>query len=114
MADWDQLKDLQEMLGTEDCLVLVDMFEAEAKPVLGQFHKGDTLNSPDQDLHFIKGSALNLGLNKLADACAELENTVATGAKVNADSLKSIAAQAIRSVQEARELLAGQPLAQAG
>ena len=104
MEDWAELEALKDALGASDCLELVDMFTEETQPVLDSLAKGAPLNGMEEDLHFLKGCALNLGLRALGDHCASLESRSMTGG-VTPEDLMVLATEARKSAQAARHFL---------
>ncbi|MEM6938639.1 MAG: Hpt domain-containing protein [Pseudomonadota bacterium] len=69
MIDWHKVKELRDEVGAEDFDEIVEVFLEEVEG-----HIADLLQKPDrsalaEDLHFLKGSALNLGFRDLAALC---------------------------------------------
>lgn len=67
MIDWTRVKDLHEEVGSRDFEEVVTLFIDEVETALGRLD-GDPTR---EDLHFLKGSALNLGFAALAQACRD-------------------------------------------
>ena len=70
MIDWDRVDELRHEVGEEDFEEVADMFFEEVEEVLATLGNTDTLA---RDLHYLKGSALNLGFTQLATLCREGE-----------------------------------------
>lgn len=67
MIDWSRVSELRAEVGEEDFAEVVDLFLEEVDSVIECL-------SPDADdieaqLHFLKGSALNLGFAEFAECC---------------------------------------------
>lgn len=83
MIDWPRVKELREEIGAEDFGEVVEIFLEEVEGVLDRL-RADERSSLEQDLHFLKGSALNLGFQAFSDLCLEGERMSANG---NADAV---------------------------
>lgn len=76
MIDWTRVTDLRLEIGAEDFCDIVDIFLDEVEQTLGRLPGAP----PDQLgplLHFLKGSALNLGFRDFARLCQEGEAMMA-------------------------------------
>ena len=62
---------LRDEVGAEDFDEVLELFLEEVEETLG--HLGDAGRSIEHDLHFLKGSALNLGFTETARLCIEGE-----------------------------------------
>jgi HPt (histidine-containing phosphotransfer) domain-containing protein len=90
MIDWDRLNELRDEIGAEDLADVVSVFLEEADEVMAQVLAGIPAARMEAQLHFLKGSALNLGLRDFADLCQEGEKRAAAGAETPVD-LKRLA-----------------------
>lgn len=79
MIDWTRVKDLRSDIGEDNFLEVVDMFLEEADDVVIQLDGPTDLANVESRLHFLKGSALNLGLTDLALLCQNGEKSAALG-----------------------------------
>ena len=79
MIDWERVDDLKNELGEEDFLELAEMFLEEVEEVLGCLRLSPEPSKIEAELHFLKGSAMNLGFEKLGDFCHMGEGLAATG-----------------------------------
>ncbi len=73
MIDWTRVADLRSEIGEDGFAEVIDLFLEETDEVtlrLSQAGIGPMIGS---DLHFLKGSALNLGFSDLAHLCADGE-----------------------------------------
>ncbi|MBV2359450.1 Hpt domain-containing protein [Thalassococcus sp. CAU 1522] len=72
MIDWNRVRELRDEIGGADFDEVVDLFLAEVDNAIGGLQPEDTDAFRDQ-MHFLKGSALNLGFAALASLCADAE-----------------------------------------
>jgi len=85
MIDWARVNELQAEIGPEDFAEVVEMFLGEANEVIARMNTGLADTDTEATLHFLKGSALNLGFCKLADLCQEGERLAADGQAARTD-----------------------------
>ncbi|MQQ08231.1 Hpt domain-containing protein [Epibacterium sp. SM1979] len=78
MIDWSRVSELREEIGAEDFDEVVEIFLEEVEGVLDKLRANDR-SALEQDLHFLKGSALNLGFRKFSMQCMEGERAAAQG-----------------------------------
>lgn len=78
MIDWTRLNDLRVEIGHDDLTEVVAAFLEETDEVMARLTNGET-GGLEQSLHFLKGSALNLGLTAFAILCEEGEIRAAAG-----------------------------------
>ncbi|MFP4450492.1 MAG: histidine kinase [Rhodosalinus sp.] len=74
MIDWTRVTELHREVGAEDFEEVVTLFVEEVEAALDALDHDDP---PPEHLHFLKGSALNLGFTALAQQCAPPGNTAA-------------------------------------
>jgi histidine phosphotransfer protein HptB len=79
MIDWTRVSDLRSEIGDDSFAEVIDLFLEETDEVIARLAKGDSRISVGADLHFLKGSALNLGFSDLAALCQDGERRAATG-----------------------------------
>ncbi|EBA16986.1 Hpt domain protein [Roseobacter sp. SK209-2-6] len=84
MIDWPRVKELREEVGTEDFDEVVELFLEEVEEVISKLRTGDR-SQLEQDLHFLKGSALNLGFDSFSQLCLEGERKSAQGEAASVD-----------------------------
>lgn len=77
MIDWSRIADLREEIGEDDLLEVVGLFLEETDEVIARLFNGAGSTVVEAELHFLKGSALNLGFAQLAKLCQEGEHIVA-------------------------------------
>jgi histidine phosphotransfer protein HptB len=79
MIDWKRVEELRDEIGADDFLEVAAMFLEEADQTINSLSGGLSAREIEGQLHFLKGSALNLGLADLATICQEGERQAATG-----------------------------------
>ncbi len=80
MIDWDRVAELRDEIGTEDFGEIIDLFMIEVANSIEQL--GRTPPHPraiEEQMHFLKGAALNLGFAELARLCREGEEKAIEG-----------------------------------
>lgn len=89
MIDVNRLAELRSEIGDTDLLDVVAIFLDETDEVIARLNGGLTAADLEGQLHFLKGSALNLGLTAFAMMCQDGETRAARGdaALVNIASL---------------------------
>lgn len=85
MIDWDRVAELRNEIGGEDFAEVVDMFLEEADEVAETMKGGLASVAVEAALHFLKGSALNLGFRELARLCQVAEKAAAGGVAHDVD-----------------------------
>ena len=92
MIDWEQVQQLESDVGSEDFAEVVAMFIDEVDEAVEPFAT-DQQFAPDilsATMHFMKGSAYNLGFVAFADYCATSEQLAATGRASDVDLAKVV------------------------
>jgi histidine phosphotransfer protein HptB len=79
MIDWKRVEELREEIGDDDFVEVAGMFLEEADQTIMTLEGGLAPEDVEGQLHFLKGSALNLGLCDLAAVCQDGERRAATG-----------------------------------
>jgi HPt (histidine-containing phosphotransfer) domain-containing protein len=69
MINWARLLQLQEDVGKNDIHDIIILFEQELKQVIAQLPLQTDPEQMASNLHYLKGCALNLGFEDLADLC---------------------------------------------
>lgn len=77
MIDWSRVDELCSEVGDDGFDEVVSLFLEETDEAITRI--GQDLGNLRSDLHFLKGGALNLGLNALALLCQEGERYCAEG-----------------------------------
>jgi histidine phosphotransfer protein HptB len=79
MIDWHRVEELRDEIGPEDFGEVVSLFLEEADEVVSRLQATKDAKTMERDLHFLKGSALNLGFSDLAQVCQLGERRAASG-----------------------------------
>lgn len=90
MIDWKRVAELREEIGADGFAEVADMFLDEAEGAVQALLSGLPPAEVGAQLHFLKGSALNLGLSDLAAMCQEGERTAAAGLEVDTGQVAAI------------------------
>lgn len=89
MILWSRVNELRDEVGPEDFKEVIDLFLEEVEGVIDRFRGDSDRSQLEQDLHFLKGSALNLGFAEFSDKCQAGERLSAEG-KADAVDLATI------------------------
>ncbi|RFP90759.1 Hpt domain-containing protein [Rhodobacteraceae bacterium 63075] len=97
MIDWSKAKELCNEVGEEDFGEIVEVFLDEVEEELASLDGRDA-ECLGKSMHFLKGSALNLGFTSLAEICVEGEALAQTGhsEKIDTARIKSVYADSKR------------------
>jgi histidine phosphotransfer protein HptB len=79
MIDWKRVEELRDEIGADGFAEVADMFLEEAEGAVHALLAGPPIDEVEAQLHFLKGSALNLGLCDLAAICQDGERKAAAG-----------------------------------
>lgn len=79
MIDWQRVTDLRNEIGEDDFFEVVDVFLEEVDETIDRLRRAPDPKRFEQDMHFLKGSALNLGFRALSRICATYEHNAAAG-----------------------------------
>lgn len=79
MIDWDRVNELREEVGTEDFMEVADLFLEEVDEVIERLKSRENSNSLEEEMHFLKGSALNLGFELVGQICQQSEKAAEDG-----------------------------------
>jgi HPt (histidine-containing phosphotransfer) domain-containing protein len=89
VIDWDRVAALRAEIGEADFGEIVEMFLCESDEVIARLRRGRPDPTLEAELHFLKGSALNLGFRLLADLCSKGERAAAAGDVVDLGAIVS-------------------------
>lgn len=80
MIDWSRINELVQEIGAEDFCEVVDLFLDEVDDAISRLEacEGNPVVT-EEHMHFLKGAALNLGFETLAQLCLKGENSAAAG-----------------------------------
>jgi HPt (histidine-containing phosphotransfer) domain-containing protein len=79
MIDWDQVRKLRDEIGADAFGEVVDLFLEEVETEIAKLRAPPPTLDLEAQLHFIKGSALNLGFAEFAELCQRGEAAAAGG-----------------------------------
>jgi HPt (histidine-containing phosphotransfer) domain-containing protein len=79
MIDWERIRDLRSEIGGDDFMEVAAMFLEEADEAVSRLVNARSAKALEDDLHFLKGAALNLGFSDLSTLCQEGERQAAAG-----------------------------------
>ncbi len=85
MIEWARLNELRAEIGEDDLSEVVSLFLEEADEVVTRITALQSDAELESQLHFLKGSALNLGLSDLAALCQEGERAAAQARGASVD-----------------------------
>ena len=77
MIDWSRVEGLRDEIGAEDFDEVVELFLSEVEDRIDVALTKAESESFEGDLHFLKGSALNLGFDQFAQLCGAGEQQAA-------------------------------------
>lgn len=77
MIEWDRVNALRNDVGAEDFGEVVEIFLEEVEEVVGRLRRGDK-SALIEDLHFLRGCAMNLGFSSLSQSCEVGERVAST------------------------------------
>lgn len=80
MIDWTRVQALQSEIGQEDFAAVVDIFLDEVDTTVAGLDQTADAPTLEAQLHFLKGSALNLGFARFSALCQDGETAAASGA----------------------------------
>lgn len=75
MICWERVNELRDEVGVQDFAEVVEIFLEEVDEVMARLRAGPDPSTYETELHFLKGSALNLGFEALSDLCSKSEAT---------------------------------------
>ncbi|MDD9923366.1 MAG: Hpt domain-containing protein [Boseongicola sp.] len=79
MLDFDRLDELKKEVGEEDFHDILSLFFEEFEESLAQLITASP-SQQSETLHFLKGSAMNIGLSKVSELCRTGEEALKAGA----------------------------------
>ena len=106
MISWDRVRELRGEIGDDDFSEVIDLFLEEVEEVLDRLRASPDTANLEADMHFLKGSALNVGFQGLGALCRDGEIRAAACEAGHDDIARVLDAYESSKV----EFLAGQPL----
>lgn len=104
MIDWAQVGTLRDDIGHDEFVEIVEIFLEEVDDVIDRLRSAPDLQTLGDDLHFLKGSALNLGFSAFSNQCQLGETTSSAGHAAQVDVPKILATYDISKAQFLSEL----------
>lgn len=87
MIDWNRVQELRNEVGEDAFGEVLDLFLEEVDEVMDRLGDAPDPGCLPADLHFVRGSALNLGLKEFCAICQGLEHRLARGESVDLSAL---------------------------
>lgn len=75
MINMDRISELRDEVGSDDLAEVIQMFCEEVEETLNRISRMSG-SDVQEDLHFLKGSALNIGLDEVGKLCQEAESAL--------------------------------------
>ena len=85
MINWDRISELQAEVGEDGIADIIEIFLEEMDEGLEGLAKADQASDVLDRLHFLKGSAQNIGLDTMSALCARFEADIKTDATIQPD-----------------------------
>lgn len=85
VIDWSRVQELRREIGEEGFAEVVELFLDEVETVIGRLAAATTANASAEDMHFLKGSAWNLGFVEFGALCHDGERRAVAGRFDKAD-----------------------------
>ncbi|MBD3679756.1 MAG: Hpt domain-containing protein [Rhodobacteraceae bacterium] len=79
MIDWKRIDELRSQVGPDDLPGLLAEFMTEMEQGLAELSLDEPAPKIAANLHFLRGSALNIGLRQLAALCQNYEDAANRG-----------------------------------
>jgi len=85
MIDWNRISELQSDIGADEFDEIVGLFLEEVETEIASFRDSSDHDKLEAQLHFLKGSALNLGFSDFAGLCQSGETAASQGRSDHVD-----------------------------
>lgn len=85
MIDWNRIYELKNDILCEDFAEVFALFLEEVEGVLARLRDAPDPHAFEEDFHFLKGSAVNVGFSEFADVCFAAERAAARGEALTID-----------------------------
>jgi len=80
MIDWARVRELRDEIGADSFGEVVELFLEEVETEMAILRESVAMIDLESHLHFLKGSALNLGFSEFSKKCQAGETAAANGA----------------------------------
>ncbi|MGJ8582849.1 MAG: Hpt domain-containing protein [Marinosulfonomonas sp.] len=77
MISWQRVNELREEVGQDDFHEVVELFLEEVDDVIDRLRASPNPTTFSDDMHFLKGGAMNLGFSDFCAACQNVERLIA-------------------------------------
>ena len=84
LVNWERVGELEAEIGAGDFAEVVEIFLEECDGTAARLADGEP-GALEADLHFLRGAAMNLGLDAMAAACQAGERAAAQGEGARVD-----------------------------
>ena len=91
MIDWGQVKSLRNDVGHAEFDKIVELFLEEVEEIVAKLRKNPNISELENDMHSLKGSALNLGFTTFSQMCQHGEKLAAAGNAEEVDLTQIVA-----------------------
>ncbi|MGV6803224.1 MAG: Hpt domain-containing protein [Ruegeria sp.] len=85
MIHWPRVRQLRNEVGSEEFDEVIRIFMEEVAEVILRLKADSARSEIEQNLHFLKGSALSLGFESLSKLCQDGERRAAAGEGAEVD-----------------------------
>ncbi len=92
MIHWPRVRQLRDEVGADEFDEVVEIFLDEVQEVIVRLHADTARQDLEQNLHFLKGSALSLGFEVFSKLCQDGERMAASGDAAKVDLPEILAA----------------------
>jgi len=79
MIDWSRVRQLRDEVGAGEFDEVVEIFLDEVQETIERLHADPNRLAFEQNMHFLKGSALSLGFERFSKLCQDGERIAAAG-----------------------------------
>lgn len=91
MIDWSQVKSLRNDVGHDEFNEIVELFLDEVEEIVTKLREAPNISELENDMHSLKGSALNLGFTTFSQMCLNGEKLSAAGKADEVDLTQIVA-----------------------
>lgn len=85
MIDWARVRQLRDEVGASEFDEVVQIFLDEVQETIARVHQDANRAEFEQNMHFLKGSALSLGFSQFSRLCQDAERNAAAGKAADVD-----------------------------
>ncbi len=79
MIDWKRVTDLRDEIGAQEFDEVVELFLEEVETMMSRLRERPDPATFEEDMHFLKGCAINLGFRRFAQLCLAGETLASSG-----------------------------------